>query len=163
MNNLEEQIAPQVRTMQVIVAGLAASPVVFAVVAHLLPQPPLNGDARSLLIRVALTVGLLTLVGQNVVQRVVAKQATRAARKIASDDPVRFAGAYLSSLLLSSGIAEAGAMICLLVYWMTRDQLTFAMAILLVLSNLLKYPTAARVAVWAEGQMKRQAPMTKHQ
>jgi hypothetical protein len=54
-------------------------------------------------------------------------------------------------------------MICLLAYWMTRDQMTFAMAVLLVIANLMKYPTPARVAAWAAGQMKRQAPMTKRQ
>ncbi|MGL4513956.1 MAG: hypothetical protein ACRCT8_12770 [Lacipirellulaceae bacterium] len=153
METLEEQIAPQVRTMQVIVVGLASSPIVFAVIAHLLPQSALDPEPRGLLIKVALVVGLVGLVAQDVVHRVVASMASKAAAKAGRDDPTRFAGAYLSAVLMSSGVAEAAAMICLLAYWITRDQMTFAMAAMLVIANLMKYPTPAKVAAWAKQQM----------
>lgn len=158
MPTLEEEITPQVRTMQVIVAGLAASPIAFSGIA-LLVEMKLEGEAAAMLVKIALAAGLVMLFAQQIVGGLVMRKGADGVLKRSGDDPVQLAGAYTAGLLVATGICEAGAFINLLAFMVTRTPINLAMATLLVLATLVRFPTTERVANWARGQSRRYAEL----
>lgn len=154
MPTLEEEIAPQVRTMQVIVGGLAVSPIVFAGIVVLIGVR-IGPEAAALMTKLALVIGLVLLFVQQFAGRLVCQQAVNGLVKRSEEDPAALAGAYLSGLLVSTGICEAGAFINLIAFMVTREPITLAMAALLVLATLVRFPTLSTVANWARDRQRR--------
>lgn len=154
MNNLEDEIRPQVRTMQAIVAGLAASPVLFAVITFFLKLKPLRDEAAGTLVTIALAVGLIGLIAQQVLGDIVLRMSVKSVGAAAIDEPDKLAGAYLSALLVACALCEAAAFVNLIAFMITRTPLTMAMGLLLVLASALKFPTVGKVAAWARREVQ---------
>ncbi|MEO1498398.1 MAG: hypothetical protein AAFV43_14735 [Planctomycetota bacterium] len=154
MDNLEEEITPQVRLMQAIVLGLAASPALFAIITLFLKLKPLGDDAAQLLVTIALSVGLVGLIAQHVLGDIVLNASVKSVGAAAFDEPEKLAGAYLSALLVSCALCEAAAFINLIAFMITRTPLTMAMGLLLVVASVIKFPTVGKVAGWARRQMR---------
>lgn len=154
MDELEEEIRPQVRTMQAIVAGLAASPILFAVITIFLRLKPLGEEAATTLNTIALAVGLIGLIAQQIFGDLVLKASVKSVGAEAVDEPEKLAGAYLSALLVSCALCEAAAFVNLIAFMITRAPLTMAMGLLLVLASAIKFPTVGKVASWARREVQ---------
>lgn len=154
MDELEEEITPQVRTMQFIVAGLAASPLLFAVITLFLKLKPLGDEATGTLVTIALSVGLVGLIAQQVLGDLVLRASTKNLGAAAIDEPARLAGGYLSALLVSCALCEGAAFINLLAFMITRAPLTLGMGLLLVAASVVKFPTVGKVAGWARREVR---------
>lgn len=159
MPTLEEKIAPQVRMMQIVVGGLAVSPIAFAGIALLIGKP-IGADAAALLTKIALVLGLVMLFSQQIIGGVVCRKAAEGVMKRSGDDPEALAGAYMAGLLVSSGLCIAGAFINLIAFMVTLEPINLAMGALLVLATLVRFPTVERVANWARGEQRRCAEMS---
>ncbi|TWT46451.1 hypothetical protein Pla111_15470 [Botrimarina hoheduenensis] len=143
--------------MQVIVLGLAASPTLFAFITLFLKLNPLGADAQSMLVTIALVVGLVGMIFQQILGDLVRNASVRSLGAVAIDEPAKLAGSYVSGLLVSCALCEGAAFINLIAFMITRAPLTLAMGLLLVLASALKFPTIGRVAAWARGEARRLA------
>lgn len=152
MDDLRERLGPQVRTMQIVVAGLTVSPIVFAVIVLVIRFTPLEPASADLLTKICLVLGLAGLAAHRPLGRFVLGQSLKAISD-RLDDPTALGGAYMSSLLVSLSMTEGAAFINLLGFMAARDPLCLAMAALLVLVNLTRFPTLEGVVQWAENEM----------
>lgn len=165
--SLEAQLTPQVRVMQIILAGLCAGPILFAAILLAIgsqkPREPAplagqqaeaNGD--ELIEQIALGFGVLAIFVQGVVGRVVTDGGAKAALRASGPGGATeaLAGAYQTGLIVSSAINEGGAFFNLVSYLITQSPWNMAMAALLVMSNVAKFPTVTKVANWAEAKAK---------
>ncbi len=149
MTSLEEAILPTVRQMQLVIGGLIVSPVLFVLFTIVAPIHPLEAEAARVLTRIALVTGLVALVSYQPIGRYLAvRSAHLVGFKRAEEEPSMLAGAYLSGEFVASAICEGAAFVNLLSFWVTRSPLGMAMAALLVLAAIRKYPTLRRVAAW---------------
>ena len=154
MDSLRESLAQQVRTLQVIVIGLSISPIVFAIIVLIVEVSPLEGDSARVLSTICLVLGLLGLALHRPLGRFMEWQSIKAISD-RLDDPVALGGAYMSSLIVSLAMTEGAAFLNLLGYMFTRSPYCLAMAALLVLVNLMKFPTLDSVVQWAKDQNQR--------
>ncbi|MEQ8846977.1 hypothetical protein [Botrimarina sp.] len=164
---LETKLVPWVRTMQIILAGLCAGPIVFAgillAIGSQKPENPaplagqqVEADGDGLIEKIALGVGVLAIFSQGVVGRVVTDAAAKAAvgENQPGESAEALAGAYQTGLIVASAINEGGAFFNLVAYMITQSPWNMAMAALLVCSNAAKFPTVAKVANWAEAKAR---------
>ena len=154
MDNLRESLAPQVQTMQVVVAGLTISPIIFAIIVLVINVTPLADEPATILSTICLLIGLVGLVAHRPVGRLVEWQSLRALGDRV-DNPTALGGVYMSALLISLSMTEGAAFLNLIGYMMTHSPYTYGMAALLVLVNLMKFPTLDIVVDWARSQAQR--------
>lgn len=147
MPTLEEELAPQVRTMQIIVAAMAGVPLLFMVVAQVMGDLG-DGDNLQILVKLGLAVGLLSVVMQNILGRVVCEQSAKSIAGRVATQPEALGGSYLSGLIVSVAICEGAAFLNLIAYLFEQSPWNLAMAGLLILVAASKFPTLGGVAAW---------------
>lgn len=149
MTPLEKEILPTVQQLRLVIGGLVVSPVLFVLFTLVAPIHPLEPEAARVLTSIALVTGLVALVTYNPIGRYLAKRSAHAVGlERAEEEPSTLAGAYLSGEFVSSAICEGAAFVNLIAFWVTRSPYGIAMAALLILAAIRKYPTLPRVAEW---------------
>lgn len=139
--------------MQTIVTGLTVSPIVFAGIVLLIEVTPIKDAAAGLLTTICLVVGLLGLALHRPLGRFMQWQSLKALQD-RDDDPAALGGVYMSSMLISLSLTEGAAFFNLIGYMATREPLCLGMAALLVLVNLVNFPTLDRVEHWAREEAR---------
>ncbi len=169
VDDLAQRLAVQVRTKQIFILAMIVVPLIFAVVVYAIgsqaPQnpAPIRGkmvDRQAAMVvieRLALVVGLLTLVVHPWIGSFVTGQSIRVLVREGTADPEHIAEAYLTGTLVACGMNEAAAFLNLIAFMPTQSLWNLGMALLLILSSAFKMPTAKRVAAWARNMAQRLA------
>lgn len=163
--SLETKLAPQVRTMQLIVSAMVVVPLIFAGVVIAIgaqgPQnpAPINGQmvpqrGGVAMGQIALVVGLVALLVQQLMGRWVTGQAVQNLRVQAMAEPERLGEAFLTGTVVSCAINEGAAFLNLIAYMGSQSPYNLGMGVLLILSNAVKWPTVAKVAAWTEAKVR---------
>lgn len=164
MNDLEQKLTTQVRTMQIIVVAMVVVPLIFAgvvlVIGAQTPEEPapINGQvapaAQGQLVveRMAMAAGLAAIFLQQVMGRHVRGQAVQNLIRQVMAEPARLGEAYLTGLVVSGAINEMAAFLNLIAYMNSQSPFNFGMAMLLIASTATKFPTCKRVAKWARAK-----------
>ena len=144
----------QTLVMQVIVGAAAMGVLVFGMIVAVVLGPADTGeDAPRVVAQVALLAALAALVGHRIIGSVVASAPAKGATDGGAADPSRLVGAYQTGLIVSLAMLEGAAMLCLVVYgFLYGDQWLLAMAGLLLMAILVKFPFAWKVQNWIEQQ-----------
>ena len=149
MDPLEKEILPTVRQMQLVIGGLIVSPLLFVPFTIFTPIHPLEPEAATVLTRIALVTGLVALVTYQPIGRYLAvRSAHLVGRERAEEEPSKLAGAFLSGDFVASAICEGAAFVNLIAFWVTRSPYGMAIAALLLLAAIRKYPTLPYTAAW---------------
>lgn len=158
--DLESQLALPVRNLRVIVAAMVVVPLIFAGVVLLIgSQEPENpapvggqmverrgGDTIG---QLAMIMGLIAIVAQQFVGRFVTKQAVQNLSVRAMGNPERLGEAFIVGTVVSCAINEGAAFLNLIAYMSSQWYYNLGMALLLIASNALKFPSTRKVAAWA--------------
>jgi hypothetical protein len=166
----EAVLAIRVRTMQIIVAALAGSVVIFLVIVLFvrpLDQPPKPLDQQVATLYFGIPYLVAILFAHFVVPGIIVSSARR--RVARGNLPSYLAppgappqgetqllcGVYQVSLILGAALLEGAAFFALVAYLLEGNPWSLAAAGLLVLGLLLKIPTRSRLQNWVEGQRDR--------
>ena len=151
MSNLESEITPQVRVMQIICLALAAGPIVFA--GFVLATGSDRADDGEPVISLIgyLMAGASLIAGPLIGRAVSRSQAVspsqpRAITEAAGFDPLCVA--YQTGFIISSAVWEGAAFMNIMAYMMEGVPWNLIIAGVLVTLNLVKFPTTAGVADW---------------
>ncbi|MEM9185515.1 MAG: hypothetical protein AAGB00_03360 [Planctomycetota bacterium] len=152
-NELEQQITPAVRTLQVIVAALCMGPIIFAAVVLIVIKPPAFEES-DLMSRFAMLAGLGMVLAQSVVSGFVANQGVK--EWAGSGGEVgELSHVHQIRTIIACALCEAGAFFNLIVYgFLNADPWNLAMAGLLVAVTATRFPTVAGVADWCRNQAR---------
>lgn len=159
-NDLESELILPVRNLRIIVAAMVIVPLIFAgVVLVIGPQAPQNpapvdgvmveGRGGAAIGQLALLVGLVAIVAQQLMGRFVTKQTVQALSSRAMSEPSRLGEAFITGTVVSCSINEGAAFLNLIAYMSSQWTFNIGMALLLIASNATKFPTVPRVANWA--------------
>lgn len=163
---LEAKLAPIVRTLRLIVLAMIVVPLIFAAVVLVIggqgPQDPapINGElvpqrGGAAMGQIALTAGLVALFAQQFLGRFVTGQAVKNLAVQSMGEPERLGEAYLTGTVVSCAINEGAAFLNLIAFMASQSPYNLGMAVLLILSNAMKWPTVGKVADWARGTERR--------
>lgn len=166
MNDLEQKLAPQTRTMQIIVAAMVVVPLIFAGVVLLIgsqePQnpAPIQGEmverrGGAAMGQIAMGFGLIALFVQQVMGRFVTSQAVNNLAVRAMNEPERLGEAFMVGTIVSCAINEGAAFLNLIAYMSSQSIYNLGMALLLIASNAIKMPTVNKVVNWTQATEKR--------
>lgn len=158
--DLETKLAPQVRTLQIIVLAMIIVPLIFAGVVLAIgaqgPQDPapINGEmvpqrGGAAMGQIALVFGLVALFVQQLMGRYVTGQAVKNLSVQAMGEPERLGEALLTGTVVSCAINEGAAFLNLIAFMASQSPYNLGMALLLIASNAMKWPTVGRAADWA--------------
>lgn len=177
--DLQEELAPQVRTLQIIIAALAAGVIVFLAGTLVIASPdqgPDGGDAE-----LPLGLGLMTLVAlfmtaSMVVARVIVPsqmtaaarrriaagtwhppQSTQATEKLLEQtgDAGKLSMIFMMRTIVAAALLEGAAFTSIVAYMQEGSTVALGLAVALAAGILLHFPTAPRVAGWIEAQLRR--------
>lgn len=169
--DLREELAGQVRVLQIIVAAIAFGPLSF--LGYVLSTPPPGGQAAGAgngsLTYIACGAAVAAVVAWLVVPPLVLRNQRRqiAAGQWPSsgsgDDspaaPMSDAGklcaAYTVRTIVAVALLEGAAFFAIVAYQTEREPLALGPAALLILMIAAHFPTRTRVAAWVEGQLQR--------
>ena len=144
-----EDLTPQVRTMQIIAAALMMGVVIFAliVVAQGSLNQPAGGNTVALM---GAGFALLMFVMHLTVPGMMAKSA--AGRVQGENDAGRWIGIYQTKLIIGMAMLEGAAFFNLIACMSEHNWWSLAVAGGLVLTMLIQFPTRSRVEQWIETQ-----------
>lgn len=158
MSSLETDLAPQVRTMQIIVVAMCAAPLIFMGITQVIGD--LGPDRElAILSQVGMVFGLVAVVMQNVLGRVITDQASKSVADRITQQPESLGGAYMSGMIVSVAICEGAAFLNLIAYAFQQNPWNIAMAAFLIVVAGTKFPTLGGVTAWVE----RTAERLKHE
>jgi hypothetical protein len=155
-----EKIAMQVRTLQIIVAALAIGCLTFAAIAVVLksaPEPAEDEDRFPVVTSMALAFGGFALGAQAVLSPLLLKQTRQSLVQqegTSPDDAMRILSGYQTSTIVVAAFAEGACFFNLVAHMIDGSPYTLAMAGLLVLTILMRFPTVNGVADWLEREMR---------
>lgn len=155
-----EKVVTQVRTLQIIVAALALGCVTFAAIAVVLqsaPEPAEGEDVFPVVTSMALAFGGFALVAQAVLGPLLLKQTRQSLVQqegTSPDDAMRILNGYQTSTIVAAAFAEGACFFNLVAYMIDGSPYTLAMAGLLVLTILMRFPTENGVVEWLEREMR---------
>ncbi len=160
-DDLEAKLAMPVRNLRIIVAAMVIVPLIFAGVVLLIgsqePQNPAPVEGAMVERRggetigqLALIMGLVAIVAQQFMGRFVTKQAVQNLSARAMGNPERLGEAMIVGTVVSCAINEGAAFLNLIAYMSSQWYYNLGMALLLIASNALKFPSTSRVAAWAK-------------
>jgi Na+/H+-dicarboxylate symporter len=160
---IQEKLATQVRTMQIVFAAMIVVPLVFAGVVYAIgsqaPQNPapirgkvVGWQGGPVIERIALGTGLVAVA----IGPWIGRQVTRLARvnldKQGLNEPERIAEAHLTGQVVTGATNEMAAFMNLIGYMATQSPWCLAMGLLLILSNAVRFPTMRQAVAWAEAR-----------
>ena len=172
-----EEIAPAVRTMQIIVANLVAGPTVFLVVVLFISaggEPAQNGGAVPAMTCMALGFALLAALGRSIIpgqfvagarKRIV--QGTwrppggRSGASSLPDlieragEPRMLAAVFQTRTIVAGAFLEGAAFFNLIAYLLEQSWISLLMAVVLILGVAVLFPTRSAVIHWIEEQLDR--------
>jgi hypothetical protein len=178
--NNPDALEQPVRVLQIIVAAMAMGVLTFLAIVVLLvpraivPEGPagaggqgINLGGMQIITLAALFMGASALVLSNMVPAlVVARGRSQIAReKLVPDDPSklppiaqptdagRLLALYQNQLIIGAALAEGGAFFSVIAYMLERHPVALGLAIVLLGSLLIKFPTRDRVAAWLDQQL----------
>ncbi|CAN0339703.1 unnamed protein product [Ectocarpus sp. 4 AP-2014] len=165
-DTLETKLAPQVRTMQIVVLAMVVVPLIFAGVVLVIgaqgPEnpAPIQGEmipqrGGATMGRIALGFGLVAMLAQQLMGRYVTSQAVQNLKVQAMGEPERLGEAFMTGTVVSCAINEGAAFLNLIAYMASQSPYNLGMGLLLIASNAIKWPTLGKVAAWARMTAKR--------
>lgn len=144
-----EPVAKQIATLRLIIGAMLMGLVTFAVIVLVMNGTP--AGQGEMLTKMGLLMGLIALVAQQVISRVVLDQQVAQLKldRNASQNAVSLMQAYFTSTLVSAAILEGAALLNLIALFIERATLSLGMAALLLAALLLtKFPRKYRIASW---------------
>ena len=177
--DLQQKLAPQVRTLQIIIAALAAGVIVF--LAGTLVIAPSDEAAGGGDAELPLGLGLMTLVAlfmtaSMVVARMIVPaqmtavarrriaagtwhppQSTQATEKLLEQtgDAGKLSMIFMMRTIVAAALLEGAAFTSIVAYMQEGSTVALGLAVALAAGILLHFPTAPRVAGWIETQLRR--------
>ncbi|HUY87152.1 MAG TPA: hypothetical protein VMV10_00300 [Pirellulales bacterium] len=168
--DLREQLAGQVRVLQIIVAAITFGPLAFLgyVLSTPPPGPPAAVAGNVSLTYLACGAAVAAVAAWFVVPPIVLRSVRR---QIASGawpspgqagnspaapmtDAGKLCAAYTVRTIIAVAILEGAAFFLVFAYQTERDPLALGVAVLLMLMIAAHFPTRTRVAVWVETQLQ---------
>lgn len=170
-DDLREQLAGQVRVLQIIVAAITLGPLGFLgyVLATPPPGPPAAGAGNVSLTYIACGAAAVAVIAWLVVPPLVLRSQRRqiaAGQWPPSDsgdsspaapmsDAGKLCAAYTVRAIVAVALLEGAAFFAIVAYRQEREPLALGAAILLTAMIATHLPTPGRVAAWVEGQLAR--------
>jgi hypothetical protein len=156
-----EKLAPQVRTLQIIVAAFVVGCITFGAIAFFLQvAPPLAAGEQvfPVVTSMALAFGGFALVAQVVLGPMLLKQSRQSLVQQegeSPDDAMRLLTGFYTTTIVVAAFAEGACFFNLIAYMIEGSPYALAMAGLLVLTILMRFPTVNGVADWLESETRR--------
>ncbi len=175
--NLETELRPQVRTLQIIVAALPMGAVVFLTGTLVIR----SGDEPAVADPMVAGLGLMTLMAlfmtvsvvvarlivpalmtssarQSIANGTWQPQATGAVTKEffeRTGDAGKLCVVYTTRTIVAVALLEGAAFMAIIAYMMEGSTVALGLSIALIAAILLHFPTAPRVVAWIERQLRR--------
>jgi hypothetical protein len=169
-DDLREQLAGQIRVLQIIVAAITLGPLGFLgyVLLTPLPGPPAAGAGKVPLTYMACGAAVAAVIAWLVVPPLVLRSQRR---QIAAgqwppagsgdnslaapmSDAGKLCAAYTARTIVAVALLEGAAFFAIVAYRQEREPLALGAAILLTAVIATHLPTPGRVAAWVEGQLQ---------
>jgi hypothetical protein len=159
-----QQLAPQARTMQIIVAALISGVLVFAAIAFLASDGPPAKEpflayaaVGAALVSVLLWAVVPAVVGGRLRQSIVDGNAEQLTMRLPLSEELgdvgRLATTYMARLIIAAALLEGAAFLNLISYMVERQPISLITAGVLALLLASQIPTRSRLEEWIDREM----------
>jgi hypothetical protein len=169
-DDLREELAGQIRVLQIIAAAITLGPLAFLgyVLSMPPPGPPAAGAGNLSLTYIACGAAAVAVIAWLVVPSLVLRSQCRqiaagqwppsgsGGDSIAApmSDAGKLCAAYTVRTIVAIALLEGAAFFAIVAYQQEREPLALGAAILLTVMIAAHLPTPGRVAAWVEGQLQ---------